>query len=255
MIRVGTRKYIGGSFIDPEYKDFIPIVVLTKCTKYGDLGPYVIKDKKGRIFENLYQFSKIYEKVPKIIQRYSRYDNRIIWEHPEETHIDEKGMPTEEYWKWRRKGMYSNDGIRYPIGYGKQYSCICALNKIKTEIKIVNGIKRKNHYYEELNYIESRKKIYLKEYCKIVKKLEKFKSLKQMLKNENNLLIIEVDGPKMDSLNYYKNKYNVNDNFIENDTILVTKPNMEIMLNDPEHPFGHGYCLALALLNWEEEFI
>jgi hypothetical protein len=44
-------------------------------------------------------------------------------------------------------------------------------------------------------------------------------------------------------------------NFIENDTILVTKPNMEIMLNDPEHPFGHGYCLALALLNWEEEFI
>ena len=26
------------------------------------------------------------------------------------------------------------------------------------------------------------------------------------------------------------------------------------MLNDPKHPFGHGYCLAMVLLNKEVEW-
>jgi hypothetical protein len=252
MIRVGTRKYTGSSFIDPSFENFISIIVLTKCTAYGDLGPYVIKDKKGRVFENVWQFSKLYEKVPATIQRYSRYDSKIIWEHKEEKHIDEKGNPTKEYWNWRKKGMYSEYGIRYPLGYGKQHSCITALYKVKTE-KDENG--KKTHFYECLNYIQARKQIYLKEYCKIVKKIEKFKKLKEMLNNGLNLLIIEVDGPRKESLPYYKEKYKVDDSFIENNTILITKPNMEIMLNDPKHPFGHGYCLALALLDWEDEFV
>ena len=39
------------------------------------------------------------------------------------------------------------------------------------------------------------------------------------------------------------------DNFIENNTIECNEFNMNIMLNDPKHPFGHGYCLAMTLLN------
>lgn len=29
---------------------------------------------------------------------------------------------------------------------------------------------------------------------------------------------------------------------------------MKIMLNDTKHPFGHGYCLDVALLDKEEEW-
>lgn len=70
-----------------------------------------------------------------------------------------------------------------------------------------------------------------------------------MLKDGKNLLIVEVDGPHGESLDYYKKKYKVDDNFIEDDTILATKENLKIMLNDTKHAFGHGYCLAVALLN------
>ena len=30
--------------------------------------------------------------------------------------------------------------------------------------------------------------------------------------------------------------------------MLITPENLNIMLNDPKHPYGHGYCLAKALL-------
>ena len=52
----------------------------------------------------------------------------------------------------------------------------------------------------------------------------------------------------------YKQKYGVGNDFIQNDTMLITKDNIEIMLNDTKHPFGHGYCLAMALLDKEIEW-
>jgi len=117
------------------------------------------------------------------------------------------------------------------LGYGKQHTC-------------------KYSYYnnEKLNYIESRKILYEPLYCKLVKKEEKFKKLEKQLAAGKNLLIIEVDGPHQEDLEYYKTNYNVSDNFIENNTMLATANNLNIMMNDPKHPYGHGYCLARALL-------
>ena len=63
-----------------------------------------------------------------------------------------------------------------------------------------------------------------------------------------NLLIIEVDGPHSEAINYYQQKYNVKGDFIEQNTMLATPENLEIMLNDPKYPYGHGYCLANILL-------
>lgn len=58
MIRVGRRKYNrDGSYIDPTYPNFTPIICLTSSTEYGFLGPYELKDEKGRIMENIWQFS------------------------------------------------------------------------------------------------------------------------------------------------------------------------------------------------------
>lgn len=225
MIRVGRRKTR-----DPEYPGFTPIVCLTKSSKYGELGPYCI-EKDGIIFENYWQFSKIYTTVPCSKQRYSRFDRTVIWEHPAETHIRD-GEPTDEYWSWRNKGFVNLYPVRYPVGFHHRKNCVSAL------------FEKNPGVFYWLDYVESRKIIYLSGYVESVKKEPLFASLQKRFNLGENLLIIEVDGPHQESLDYYQEKYGLDDTFIENDTMLCTKKNLEIMLNDTKHPFGHGYCLA-----------
>lgn len=238
MIRVGRRTYNNGRPIDPQFSSFTSIIVMMKShSKYGELGPYLLKNERGQIIENVYQFSKVYKIVPYSKQRYSRYDNTVIWEHPSEIHINNNNELTKEYYDWRNKGMDNIHPVRYPVGFKNRHSCLFSISN--------------DNMNNRLNYIQARKEIYLKEYSKAVVKQPLFHELKQRLNKGENLLIIEVDGPHQESLDYYKDKYNVNDNFIENDTILINKNNMEILLNDPKHPFGHGYCLAMTLLDLE----
>ena len=49
-IRVGTIK----NNKHPKIPGFKNIVCLTKSTPYGDIGPYVLQDEEGRIFENIW---------------------------------------------------------------------------------------------------------------------------------------------------------------------------------------------------------
>lgn len=37
-------------------------------------------------------------------------------------------------------------------------------------------------------------------------------------------------------------------NTIENGTIEANIDTLKMLLNDTRHPFGHGYCLSMALL-------
>jgi len=239
MIRVGRRN----GNIDPSFEGFTPILVLTKSSPYGSIGPYCLKDEKGRIMENIYQFSKVYEIVPESLEKYSRYDNRIIWKWKAERHVllcsDGTFDITPEYFIWRKSGMYAKDAIRYPVGFKDRKRCLFALKEDENE----------NVIPKRLNYIESRKEIYCPLYEKLVKKEKQFSELKERLNKGENLLIIEVDGPHSESLPYYREKYNVGKDFIIGNTMLATKDNLDIMLNDPLHPYGHGYCLARALLS------
>ncbi|HMP28377.1 MAG TPA: hypothetical protein PKD85_02185 [Saprospiraceae bacterium] len=235
LIRVGRITYIKGRPIHPRYEGFTPIVVLTKCSEYGDIGPYVLKDKDNIIMENKWQFSKVYPWVPEIEQTYSKWDNTIIWKHPKERHMD-GDILNDKYWEWRKKGFEALHAIRYPVG-NTTHKKMCKY--------VLSDDGRK------LGIYEGRRDVYLKTYVELVKKESKFKQLKKRLQNYENLLIIEVDGPHQESLSYYKDTYEVNDDFIENDTILVTMKNMDIMIKDPKHSFGHGYCLAMALMGWE----
>ena len=136
--------------------------------------------------------------------------------------------------------MSAPDAIRYPVGYHYRHKCLFALADDNVgEID-----------FTPLNYIEARKKIYYPLYTRLVRKENQFKELKGRLDQGENLLIVEVDGPHQESLDYYKDKYMVDDNFIEKKTLLANRDNLSIMLNDPKHPFGHGYCLAAALLGF-----
>ena len=236
MIRVGRCKFNWKTKITsfPEYDGYTSIVVLTKNFSskgpYYQIGPYDLKDKKDRIMENIWQFSKVYQKISAVKRKQAK---KIIWDHPSETHV-ENGKLTKKYYDWRKKGMNSKFAIRYPLQYKQMKTCLYALEEPDST--------------EKLGYIQSRKKIYLPVYCDLVKKHKLFKDLKKKLKNGEKLLIIEVDGPHQEDLDYYIEKYKVKKDFIKNDTMLVNKKNINIMLNDKIHPFGHGYCLAMALL-------
>jgi len=242
MLRVGRIIYDKKRQpVYPSFDGFTPILVMTYmyCPDYFPLSPYCLKDNKGRIMENIWQFSKCYETVPETKEYYPRSKTRVIWEHPAETHLDSNGDLTPEYLVWREKGMNCKDFIRYPVGFNHRSQCKFALAE-----NPCGSINKKR-----LNYIEGRKAIYLPVYCTLAKQQNRFKELQDRLNKGENLLIIEVDGPHDESLEYYKTKYDVGDDFIQNRTILINEKNINIMLNDEKHPFGHGYCLAMALMD------
>jgi hypothetical protein len=240
MIRVGRCVYENGQRKDPSYEGFRTILVLTKSSPYASLSPYCLEDEHGRNMENIWQFSKAYETVPKTVCKYSRYDNRIIWSWEAERHAtkleDGSYDLNEKYFIWRNAGMLAKDAIRYPVGFKDRHKCLFSLKEEDGKI-----------LPKALNYVEGRKEIYLPVYTKLVKKEKQFFELKERLKKGENLLIVEVDGPHSESLPHYQEKYNVDKDFIIGNTMLATKENLSIMLEDTLHPFGHGYCLAVAL--------
>lgn len=201
----------------------------------GIIGPYELKDEKGRIFENIWQGSKIYKYIPPVFIPKSRYDKQIIWQHPGEAHIDVNNNVTKEYWGWREKLMNNSYPVRYPVGYNFRHNCVCAFTE--------------NDLATPLDYINARKQIYVPLYIELVKKEENFLQLKQRYEQGENLLIIEVDGPHQESLPYYQEMYGVDEKWIDNHTIEINQNNIDIMLNDSKHCFGHGYCVAMAILD------
>lgn len=245
QVRVGRTIYSkDGKRTDPSFPGFTPIVVLTKSSAYGALGPYVLKDPKGRIIENLWHSTKVFAEVPKVECKASRYEDRIIWSHPAETHAtwDEKNQTynlNQKYLNWRKKLESCPDAVRYPVGYQDRHKCLFAMAE-KPDGTIDAT---------PLTYIEGRKKIYVPIYLEAVKRSPVFDSLKARLEKGENLLIIEVDLCHEEDLAYYVQKYNVPNSFITNGTMLATKENLSIMLNDTKFSYGHGYVLAGALLD------
>lgn len=210
----------------PSYEGFIPIVVMTPSSKYGAIGPYCLKDDNGVIMENKWQFQKVYKNVYETKQTYSKWDESIIWQWHTETHIDPStNEVNDNYWRWRQAGFNAVHAIRYPVGFNLRHTCLYSL------LETPNGLIK-------LNYVEARKQIYVPEYCNAVKKHQMYQNLINLINQSINLLIIEVDGPHQESLGYYQEKYHVDNDFIQNNTILATKDNLNIMLNDEKHPYG-----------------
>lgn len=228
MIRVGRR--IGNT--NPEYDGFEQIIVVMKshCQKWYPLSPYDLRDENGHIMENIWQFSKCYATVPKSIQYYSQWNKKVIWDWPAQIHIDNNEL-TSEYFQWRNAGFANPYAVRYPVGYNYRNTVVCSYDN--------DG--------NRLDYVSARKQIYTKVYSRLAKQTPEFQELRQKLLAGTNLLIVDVDGPHQESLDHYKKLYNVDDNFIEKHSMLATTENLNIVLYDTKHSFGHGYVLAAAL--------
>jgi hypothetical protein len=258
QVRVGSCHWRGNKRFDPSFEGFTNILCLTKSSEYGMLSPYCLTVKVkfegdpkeyDSIFENYYQASKCYGVVPEACEVRSRYDRTVIWKWPQEQHVvvylplDDNTPPNYQvlspYLNWRKTLMIQPEPIRYPVGKSSAHKCLFSLKQ--NEDGTINP--------RFLDYVEARKEIYLKEYAKVLKVHPEFIKLKQRLLAGENLLIIEVDGPQKRSLQYYKQKYAVDNDFIENNTMAITEKNLDIMLNDTTERFGHCYCLAGSLLD------
>ena len=243
LLMIKVARYIYGK-PEPRIDDYTSIPAISRSrTKWRFLSPFFLKDKEGHIFENVYQFSKCYAAVPNM-QIKNPITGDIVFSHGSEVHYD-KNKILDDYYIWRKKGIECSDPIRFPVGKNNSHKCLFSLaNNDDGTVDIDN----------KLDYVSSRKKIYINNYAKLVMETPEYQELEKLYKNGKNILILDVDGPHEESLEYYKGKYGVDDNFIVNNTVEVNEKNVNILLNDTKHPFGHGMALAMTLMGKQQEW-
>lgn len=117
-----------------------------------------------------------------------------------------------KWWKSKVSGKR-----RYPLGKGK---------------KILYGIYPELGFNDPLDYIQSRKKVYLPLYIEAVKDSSAIQDLRKMLEKKS-ITIYDFDGPRFDD---------------GTPTCLeLTESLFYEKLNDPKFPFGHGYIVAVLV--------
>jgi hypothetical protein len=237
---VGEIRYLPeGKRIKAKKEDFKGVEVMMKShSVWWPLSPYYLKNERGQILENIWQFRRAYEEIPASTQKYSKYDKTVIWSYPKEKHIIwppgkertvENAQLAEGYYRWRERGMNNEYAVRYPVGYKHRHKVLFSIDE--------EG--------NRLSYLEAREKIYLKLYLEMVVKEPKFWELLGMVKKGKNVLITEVDGPRSESAEYYQEKYGID---VRDGALKVTEENVKIFMKDPKHSFGHSFCLGLALI-------
>lgn len=229
--KVGRLVWNGSFYQSPKIDNYTAIVVMN-TGKWAGLSPYFLKTSEGYLHENVWQFSKVYPKIPEI------NDKKSGWKYKAVSHVVQES-PDEilsgDFFEWRKKGFEFANPVRYPAGYHLRHTCIGAY---------IEGLEIGTKSL--LDYIEARKRIYLPIYSEAARKTTEYKELCRLLKSGVNLLILEIDGPHQESNDYYAEKYGIRD-LVQNQTVDITPETIKILLNDPKHPFGHGYCLAVCL--------
>jgi hypothetical protein len=261
-IRIGTRRYHkDGSFTDPTFPGFVNCVCLTASTKYGKLGPYVVRvveegSAKGALIENIWHSTKLLPSIPAVSSTVSRYDKTTAWKWPAVSHVDEKTnqVDMKQWIKWHDALAHNKYPIRYPFSFAPEIRAttlgIIPPEKIEEYRRNPDEVKI-DVTSDLLGVADGRKQVYFRYYIPAVKQQPLYASLKASHESGVNLLMIDVDGPRQESLPYYKETYGVDDKFIENHTILVTPENLRIMVNDTRHSCGHTFGLGAALLGYE----
>ncbi len=222
----------------PVVEGFETIDVLNWKKKWKALSPYFMKtdgeeelpNPGGVLFENFWQGSKVFDRVFSIevyASHFHRNNPKYLWwkydaaEGGDIMYDSETKEVNYELWtKWRDSIWSCPNAIRYPNGYS---------NRWRTQFSLGKGDVR-------LGYIDARKQIYVKEYSRLARKTPEFTTLLNKLRSGKNLLICEVDVPREGKKGSYG---------LQKD---VTLEYLDELMNDGSEAFGHGVCLAKALL-------
>ncbi len=192
-------KHVSPMYLGPITRDIWPMI--------GQL--------EALLLENYWQYSKVFPDMKK-------------------PQIDSQGNVTPEWFRWRRKGFSETKGQRHPRG-------------TKTNEVMYVDDRGHNHYkylraifalfgdestgYEKMDYITSRKKVYVPLYYELVVRTPAFQALREDVKRGKKVQILDLDAP--DTTQY------------------ITPDFLRWAVNEHSpfgKPFGHGYVVAGALL-------
>lgn len=96
-----------------------------------------------------------------------------------------------------------------------------------------------DHIEENLDYINSRKRVYVPEYYELIRNKEQTQYWKDKINSGINVVIYDFDGPR-----------NV-DGSVKCEEVNLNQ--LREKINDPTFPFGHGYVVAGTILGINPE--
>lgn len=214
MLKKRSKAYIEQC---ATYEDYIRIDV-TSCNKNPKfvsemsplfIGPCVSSDGLvAQTFEDLWQYGKVYPKI---------YDEnkKIV------AGIDENGNPTPEFYEWRKRfyALKKDKGDRHPAFPSSIRHRDCKYMVYFDE----------NGNLEKLDYVTSRKKVYIPEYAKLVVNTDSFKELKKQYESGAKIALCDFDA-----WNYYGPN-------LDQDVTIID------VVNNPQFKVGHGYVIKMLL--------
>lgn len=169
-----------------------------------------LKSQSCLLFENYWQYGKIFNELGHL----------------------KNGKITAAWTAFRQKGYQKTKGDRHPVGT-KTNEVKFKDNKGRNHYRYMTACS--SHYLgEQMDYLTSRKKIYIPVYAYLVRQTAAFIALKQKVDAGASVQVLDFDGPHDGSQ-------------------IVTLPMLLEKVNDPQHPFGHGYVLAALLSGFEPE--
>ena len=168
-----------------------------------------VTSAQGKTSKNRRDFSPMTE-IPEKYMGYDRFESR--WQAGK---IFE-GIPEETTKSWWR--AQTSPKRRYPKGKGKKILCAR-----------FEGHEDKG----DMDYVTSRKEVYVKEYYNLIKEREMTQYWKKMLSEGHNITVYDFDGPRT----------------VDGDVtcLEVTEDLLREKINDIRHPFGHGYVVACTI--------
>ena len=204
------------------------------CISPFFVGPCTASDgTEFKRFENMWQFGKVYEGN-------TVFNKLLSVKKKEEIPFvcsDENGNPTEEWFNIRKIGSESELAYRRPFSGKPLY-----------------------HYFvntdgqtERIDYVTSRKKVYIPEYAKLVYNTPSFKKLKEIADGGKKLALVDFDA-----YNYYNDRYLsiLYNSYITksgrmdaglSDFLSINK--MKDAVNFSNLALGHGFVLKMLLQN------
>ena len=252
------------------------------------LSPYIMRDADGALMENIWQFSKVYDVVSPQRQTVHRWTKEQGWVWPSQVHYSKStGVLSPAWWKWHDVGTHFHHAVRYPNGFAGRARCQfvlspeCVARRGETlrECPAAQIGEQKDEQHTEqqgeqkcegdpacgerdrraaaatgsaikvgvadrLELSAGRLRVYYATYARLARADPFYAELRGRLASGENLQIVEVDGPPLGVTIAPFDQ-------VLNGSIHVDRHVAGAWLKGP-YSFGHGICLAVALLDGDE---
>jgi len=217
----------------PEEENFLNIPAWSRGAKPYDqlspfkIGPVTFGDKECPTFETFWQAQKVWKKVST--------QKSWQWTWKSETHVDEEENPNENWHIWHEALLKNKHAVRRPNG---------------RNIPLYAW-----WHGKKLGIVEARKEIYIPYLQTLYRAHPVYKKLYKLVVEEGkNICILEPDGPKhwlfengaeldLETLYALQNVTELKDfpGLTDDQTKTLESGKRYV-------PYGHGYVLALTLL-------